>query len=428
MNYSVKTFGCKVNTYDTSLIQNQLEEISLKESSSIDKVQFHIINTCAVTETALADSLRWIRKYKKKNPQTQIVVTGCGTQTELDRYSQSPDVDLIIANSHKNQFSEILNDFKNNKNSSRVFHSNIFKVSDKGEGGQVESHHTRLFLKIQDGCSQFCTFCMIPFARGKSRSLSSKNLVHQINQHHKEGVQEVVLTGVHIADYFDSETQQNLEDLVEKILKETSIPRIRLSSLEPIELTDKILSLYQNKRMCPHFHLSIQSGSTKVLKEMKRKYKNQDVQNCFEKIQKLFPTAFVGMDVIAGFPGETQKEFEETYELLSHSSWTQMHVFPYSPRPRTYALRSQEQLPRSVITSRAALLRNLSQQRYEKMAQLQIGKIKAFLPLKKGALSKDYWSAEWNHPSQNEQKAQLVSWKKRNKKFEVKILNSVQGF
>ena len=420
MNYSIKTFGCKVNTYDTSLIQKQLNQISLKENSSSP---IHIVNTCAVTETAIADSLRWIRTFKKKNPQTQIVVTGCGTQTEIQRYSESSDVDLIISNSHKHQFAEILDNFKNKKNLTRVFHSNIFKLNHKGEGGQVENHHTRLFLKIQDGCSQFCTFCIIPFARGKSRSLSCRNLIDQINKHHSQGIQEVVLTGVHIADYFDLETQTNLEGLVQKVLKETSIPRIRLSSLEPVELTDKLLSFYQNKRMCPHFHLSIQSGSTKVLKEMKRKYTKKEVLNGFEKIKKSFPSAFVGMDIIAGFPGETQKEFEETYELLSLSSWTQMHVFPYSPRPQTYALRSSEHLPRSMIVRRAGLLRNLSEQRYEQKARLQINTIKTFLPLKKGALSRDYWSAEWESSIKKEQKARLLSWNKKNKTFIVKILS-----
>ena len=423
VDYSVKTFGCKVNTYDTSLIQKQMKTISFKEKK-IQSVQFHIVNTCAVTETAVADSLRWIRRYKRKNPQTKIVVTGCGTQAELDHYSNSPDIDLIIANSHKQNFADILKNYNQKGNGQKVFHSNIFKNADKGEGGQVESRHTRLFLKIQDGCSQFCTFCIIPYARGKSRSLSVPYLIDQIHQRHSEGVKEVVLTGVHIADYYDPKSKMNLTDLVREVLLKTSIPRIRLSSLEPVELTDSLLSLYQDQRMCPHFHLSIQSGSTKILKNMKRKYTRKDVQVCLNKIQNLFPSAFVGMDIIAGFPGETQKDFDDTYELFKNTSWTEMHVFPYSPRPKTYALHSRHHCSRSVIVRRAVLLRNLSQQRYNEKAQNQIGKIKNFLPLKKGAISKDYWKAEWTAPAfvRSEQKARLVSWNSEKKVFQVHLM------
>ena len=424
MKYSVKTFGCKVNTYDTSLIQKQMKSVSFEEIES-PLAQFHIVNTCAVTETAIAESLRWIRRYKRKNPGTKIVVTGCGAQTELQRYSQNQDVDLIIANSHKYQFANIVKNYSSIQ-SKRVFHSNIFKNADKGEGGQVESHRTRLFLKIQDGCSQFCTFCIIPFARGKSRSLSSRQLIHQINKHHAEGVKEVVLTGVHIADYFDIETRTNLTDLVRCILLKTSIPRIRLSSLEPVELTNSLLSLYKDQRMCPHFHLSIQSGSTKVLVDMKRKYTKKDIQICLDKIQKFFPSAFVGMDLIAGFPGETQKDFEETYELFKNTLWTEMHVFPYSPRPRTYALRRQDHCSRAVIARRASLLRNLSQQRQKMTAQAQVGQIKSFLPLKKGAISRDYWKAEWPHLQEDtvysEQKARLMSWNSEKKVFKVELV------
>ena len=422
MKYSVKTFGCKVNTYDTSLIQQQMKSISFKETDS-PSAQFHVVNTCAVTETAVAESLRWIRRYRRKNPKTKIVVTGCGVQTELNRYSQSQEVDLIIANSHKHKMANILKNYSAVQ-SERVFHSNIFKNTDKGEGGQVESHRTRLFLKIQDGCSQFCTFCIIPFARGKSRSVSAQHLIRQINKHHSEGVMEVVLTGVHIADYFDPETRTNLTDLVRSILLKTSIPRIRLSSLEPVELTDDLLSLYKDQRMCPHFHLSIQSGSSKVLREMKRKYTREDVQICLEKIQKFFPSAFVGMDIIAGFPGETQENFEDTYELFKNTFWTEMHVFPYSPRPKTYALKSQNHCSKEVIFRRASLLRNLSQQRYQVVAQAQVGKIKYFLPLKTGAISRDYWKAEWSHLDTvcSEQKSRLISWNPEKKAFKTELI------
>ncbi len=412
MGYTIKTFGCKVNTYDTSLLQKGLSPIK-------SSLRYHIINTCAVTENAILDSLRWIRSYRRKNPQDVIVVTGCGSQVELDRYSQSPDVHLIIGNSHKHQLPDILKQYEDGSLKERIFHSNIFKNAPLGEGGQVEKDHTRFFLKIQDGCSQFCTFCIIPFARGKSRSLSISHLVDQINDKHSQGVSEVVLTGVHIGDYQDQ--QRNLYDLVSEILKKTKIPRIRLSSLEPIELSDLLLSLYQDERVCRHFHLSIQSGSTKILRNMKRNYTRTDVQKCLDKIYKNTPNAFVGMDLIAGFPGETQKDFEDTYELFKDNYWTQMHVFPYSARPKTYALRMDHHCSHSDKTKRALLLRNLSHQRFHEQAQLQIGKIKKILPLHKGGISRDYWNVyfEEEQPvSNHEVFVKLLSWNSHKNQFQ----------
>ena len=432
--YSMKTFGCKVNTYDSSLIQKQLKDFHF--CSSKNTPRYHIVNTCAVTEMAVLESLRWIRRYKKQHPKTTVVVTGCGSQVQLDYYSKTREVDLIIANSHKNKLSEILEDHRDKKNIQRVFHSNIFKAQVQGEGGQVEASRSRFFLKIQDGCSQFCTFCVIPFARGKSRSLSTKHLVQEIQKAHAHGVLEVVLTGVHIGDYQDPETHCGLSGLVSEVLNKTQIPRVRLSSLEPIELTDDLISLYDNPRLCQHFHLSIQSAATKVLKQMKRKYIREDIQKCLDKIYLKYPSAFVGMDLIAGFPGETQQDFEDTYQLFKDSFWTKMHVFPYSPRPNTYALRREDHLPSPVISKRALMLRNLSQERYKEQALSQIGKVKQVLPLKKGgALSRDYWTVEWDEKhlsaadspkpeeqttfdsSLREKTVQLIQWNNTTHKF-----------
>ena len=418
MNYSMKTFGCKVNTYDSSILQKQLVD----HSSYLN--QYHIVNTCAVTESAVQESLRWIRRYRRKNPQVKIVVTGCATQVELDRFKESSDVDLVVSNTHKHLLSDILEKYENGKlENQKVFHSNIFKNATLGKGGQVEQSHTRFFLKIQDGCSQFCTFCIIPFARGKSRSLTIPYLVDQINEKHSQGVQEVVLTGVHIGDYKDQ--NQDLSGLVSAILKQTDIPRIRLSSLEPIELTDSLMELYQNEKMCKHFHLSIQSGSTDVLKQMKRNYTGRQVRDCLDNIEKYFPEAYIGMDLIAGFPAETQENFEQTYELFQNANWNQMHVFPYSPRPKTYALKIENHCSPQQKVKRAALLRNLSHQRLQEKAQKEIGKVKLVLPLKKGGISRDYWHVELDQaPSNNEVPVKLLSWNKSTNKFSAQVVSS----
>ena len=396
MFYSVKTFGCKVNTYDSSLIQKRMEEKGWQEAPLQEDSmgsQTHIVNTCAVTEEAVKEAKRWIRRYRKKNPHARILVTGCAAQTETDQFANLKEVDLVVANSHKAHLAKLVADTNKEQ---KVFKSSIFKNDHLLEaGGRLENHHSRLFLKIQDGCDSFCTFCIIPFARGKSRSIAPEVLIDSVNKHHAQGVQEVVLTGVHIGDYqVPDKKDQGLAKLLELLLMKTNIPRIRLSSLEPVELTESLLALYSSPRVCPHFHVSLQSSSTSVLKRMKRKYNAQDVEKSLININKKVPSAFVGMDVIAGFGEETQKEFEDNYMRLKILPWTKMHVFPYSPRRYTFANRHYKTLARSVIVKRAALLRHLSESRYKTELEKQVGQLKKVLPLKDNAgfgLSRDYW-------------------------------------
>jgi len=446
IQYSVKTFGCKVNTYDSALIQKNLTEAgmfpqqNLKDTSSIsgntgdsmelsqqcsgdttkshtggdDVSNIHIVNTCAVTAEAVQEAKRWIRRYRKQHPDshTHIVVTGCAAQVETDMFSSLSEVDMVVANSHKSHLANIINTnidpSKKNKSHQKVpvFKSSIFQKSDLGKGGGVESSHTRLFLKIQDGCDSFCTFCVIPFARGKSRSIDPQSLIRAVQEHYHQGVREVVLTGVHIGDYqIPHQKKEGLATLVRMLLKNTDIPRLRLSSLEPIELTEELLDLYSDDRMCAHFHLSIQSVHSEILKNMKRKYTAYDVEQCLIKIHQKMPHAFVGMDVIAGFPGETQEQFEDIYSRLNSYPWTKMHVFPYSPRRYTYAHRMYSSWPRSMILKRAALMRHLSESRFQTEIKKQIGTIKKVLPLsvktnqnhgiKDYGLSRDYWTVQW---------------------------------
>ncbi len=458
-NYSVKTFGCKVNTYDSALIQKNLNETAgffSSETGAEVKVnsrwhnRVQIINTCAVTNEAVKEAQRWIRKYRRDNPRDRIVVTGCAAQVETERFSEMEEVDLVVANSHKAELAEIvakafgaktskednryasllarsarqggedskenavlkasnsrlnresdgtdeINSFHgHNEQRQKVFKSSIFKKSCIGSDGGLESGHTRLFLKIQDGCDSFCTFCIIPFARGKSRSLTPTDLIRSVQKHYEQGVREVVLTGVHIGDYqFPDDNKKGLVELVRMLLQRTQIPRIRLSSLEPPELSEELLELFTDSRMCPHFHLSIQSAHSEVLKRMKRNYTAAAVEESFIKINKKAPNAFVGMDLIAGFAEETQKQFEDTYTRLKNWPWTRIHVFPYSPRRYTYAERAYSSWPRSLIMKRAGLLRNLSENRFKEERRKQIGTIKKTLPLKHKnhiSVSRDYWT------------------------------------
>lgn len=406
MKYQLHTFGCKVNTYDSGLIQKNLlrsgfalEQKKREETNAESSI--HVLNTCAVTGEATKEAVRLIRRIKAKNPLATVVITGCAAQVDTGAFENLPGADLVVANSHKGMLPQLLEQYFKGTLTQKVFKSNIFQKDDLEAGGGEEQLHTRSFLKIQDGCNSFCTYCVIPFARGKSRSISIFDLVTKVNTLYAQGVREVVLTGVHIGDYEDevAGSRKNLSDLVATLLAKTKIPRFRLSSLEPVELTDSLMELYQDPRMCPHFHMSIQSANTEVLKQMKRHYGQAEVIEALRKIEKMVPNAFVGMDVIAGFPTETDEQFEDTYQALADLPWTRLHVFPYSERPGTYAARLVEAVPWETRVHRAGQLRNLSLHRYQIEAQKQIGLTKSVLVLKSKArgvqgLSHDYWPVQ----------------------------------
>lgn len=400
LDFVVHTFGCKVNTYDTGLIQKNMNQQGFNLLSRVEKnkAQIHILNTCAVTAEATQEAVKTIRKIKSKQPFATVVVTGCAAQVDTGAFENVTGADLIVANSHKGMIPELITKHFKRDLTERVFKSNIFKKEDLEAGGGLEQCHTRSFLKIQDGCNSFCTFCIIPYARGKSRSIAIADLVSRIKDLEAQGKKEVVLTGVHIGDYEDG--SKTLEDLVQNVLERTSISRIRLSSLEPVELTDRLLDLYTDDRLCAHFHMSIQSANTDVLAQMKRKYEKQHVEKALHKIYKHVRNPFVGMDVIAGFPTETDEQFEDTYKTLSELPWTKIHVFPYSERSGTRAA-VLSQIPFHERKERASQLRQLSQHRYQTELLKQIHQSAEVLILNdevqqgpntyREALTRNYW-------------------------------------
>ena len=390
MSVQVKTFGCKVNYHDSLLIRQQLKGLSSSQGRDI-----YILNSCAVTAQAGRDIRKQADRIKRLYPDSLIALTGCGAQVETDLYEKNKSVDLIVGNSDKWNLGNILKDFRPGK-SPRVFKSNIFKTNPVNSPlSPVDQDRTRAFLKIQDGCNSFCSFCVIPFARGKSLSRSMKSLTEAVLQLEDRGVVEAVLTGVHIGDYKDGD--KGLEDLLMALLKNTGIPRIRLTSLEPVEITERLLDCYTDDRLCPHFHISLQSASSSVLKAMKRSYGRKETQTAFERIKKALPKAFVGMDVIVGFPAESRENFEESYNLLKDHSWTDIHVFPYSPRSQTYAFKKYGSLPQKEIVRRAGQLRHLAQARFKSRLREQKGSRKKALLFNKNnrrGLSRDYWKIE----------------------------------
>ena len=408
--FLIHTFGCKVNTYDTGLLEKRFESAGHLVSRALSQwpvqsattaralPRVHVLNTCAVTAEASQEAAKLARRLKSREPLSTVVVTGCGAQVDGAIFDDLKGVDLVVANSHKGALESILDQHFKGILGTKVFRSNIFRKEDLEAGGGIESGHTRAFLKIQDGCNSFCTYCVIPFARGKSRSIPVDQLVKRISELIARGTREVVLTGVHIGDYEDQHAGRKLglSELVAEVLDRTSIERLRLSSLEPIELTPALLSLYRDGRLCPHFHMSIQSANTRVLKGMRRAYDASAVERALETIASEVPGAFVGMDVIAGFPGETDDEFLDTYQRLERLPWTRLHVFPYSERPGTKAATFSDVVPRAERALRAERLRGLSSDRFRSAAQAQLGTLKRALLLRArdggvDSLTRDYW-------------------------------------
>ncbi|MEY4615495.1 MAG: hypothetical protein RJB66_455 [Pseudomonadota bacterium] len=398
-NYKIYTFGCKVNTYDSGLMEKNLQRWGFNQNWHDRRI--HILNTCAVTAEATKEAVKSIRRIKAKDPFSTVVVTGCSAQVDTNVYESLPGADLVVANSHKNFLPEIIEQYFKGEIKEKIFKSNIFRKEDLEAGGGEESQHTRAFLKIQDGCNSFCTYCIIPYARGKSRSIPIDVLVTRIKDLERAGYNEVVLTGVHIGDYSDAKANEELllEDLIETVLKRTAIQRIRLTSLEPVEVSERLLDLYSDSRLCPHFHMSIQSAEDQVLKDMKRKYSAKDVRTSLETIRRRLPDAFIGMDVIVGFPTETDERFLKTYELLKDTPWTRLHVFPYSERSGTRAAQMSETVAVSERRRRSEFLRDLSMARHQEEAALQVGTSKKILILKNQegiihGLSRDYWPVQ----------------------------------
>jgi len=393
IDFEYHTFGCKVNTYDTGLIQKELRGLNSKK-------KVHILNTCAVTNEATKDAVRLTRRLKKNDPNSIVVVTGCSAQIDKEMFDLDKDVDLLVGNSHKDQLKDLVQKKIDGQKLEQFYHKNIFRQSTLGEGGGLEDSHSRSFLKIQDGCNSFCSFCVIPHTRGLSRSLDKTSLIKKIKEFILLGKKEVVLTGIHLGDYLDSENN-TLEDLVEAVLEETTLPRLRLTSLEPLELSERLLKLSENKRVCSHFHMSVQSVNTKTLKNMKRTYTKEDVLDSFKRAKNTDPETYIGMDVIVGFPGESEADFDETYTALKDSKdWDRIHVFPYSERPKTGALLlKEESVPVIERKRRSKLLRELSKERFSSSLRSQVGKVLEVLVLENKnskrlaleGLSKNYW-------------------------------------
>lgn len=361
--------GCKSNQFESSIIIENLKNNGLEEVKNINDADVYILNSCSVTHKSDNEALYLLRSAKNKKTNLITILTGCFAQIEKENLLEYDFIDYVIGNDEKLQMFDYIS-------SDERFHAkDIMNLSEFNKVELIDTSKTRASLKIQDGCDNRCTYCIIWKARGKSRSADSKFIIEQINNFSKLGFKEVVLTGIHIGQW-GKEFGLTILDLIKDIEEKTTIERFRLGSLNPTEITDEMLEYLRNsKKFCPHFHLSLQSANDKTLRSMNRFYKTEFYLNQIEQINKTFDLPFLGSDIIAGFAGETNEDFEITRKNLEKSGLTQIHTFPYSKRKGTIGESLPDQNSDEIKNDRATIIKNISKQKYEEFITKNIGKI-----------------------------------------------------
>ena len=363
------TFGCRLNTYETEIIRKLVNNANLKNTI--------VINTCAVTAEAERQARQSIRKARRKNPQSTIVVTGCAAQINPKQFAEMDEVNLVIGNGEKLQSNTWEQIEKGEQTGSNVRVNDIMSIKQTA-GHLIDGFYgrSRGFVQIQQGCDHRCTFCIIPFGRGSSRSVPVGTIIRQVKNLVDQGYMEIVLTGVDLTDFGKTlPGKPSLGNLVARLLKNIpSLPRLRLSSLDPIEIDNELFRLIASqKRLLPYFHLSLQSGDNMILKRMKRRHSREDSINICKQIRRERPDATFGADIIAGFPTETEEMFNNTITLIEECDLTHLHVFPYSEREGTPAARMPK-VPVEIRRQRASILREVGKKRLQTSMKNRIGK------------------------------------------------------
>lgn len=384
---SFYTLGCKVNQYETNAMEQQFIKNNYEIVENTQKADIYVINTCTVTNMAERKSRQMLRRVKEINPSAVLVVCGCYAQVAKNELEQIPEIDIILGINEKNEIVQIVENYmeKMAEQDKRSQEAEIDDVSKQKEfldfGDVTYTEKNRAVVKVQDGCNMFCSYCIIPYARGRIRSRKIESVVSEIKKIAKEKIKEVVITGIHVASYgkdFDNENTSKkirLIDLLEAINKIDGIDRIRLSSLEPTIVDEEFATrLSKLDKICDHFHLSLQSGCDETLKRMNRKYTTQIYRDAVATLRKYYPEASFTTDVIVGFPGETDEEFAKTYEFLKEIDFYRLHVFKYSPRRGTVAEKMPNQIDGNKKEERSNKLIELSNSTENKHNQSYIGK------------------------------------------------------
>lgn len=388
-NVAFHNLGCKVNSYEWEVMQQMLQEKGYNIVPFDEVADIYIINTCTVTNIADRKSRQMLHRAKQKNPESIVVAVGCYVQTGKEAVEKDESIDLAIGNNKKAEVVEILEQYLKEQNTpckadKTLGGNTIIDIARTREYEPMTlrrtMEHTRAYIKIQDGCNQFCSYCAIPYARGRVRSRRAEDVLEEIRGLAEAGYKEVVLTGIHISSYGADfkqagQSEVDLIDLVEQIHKVEGIERIRLGSMEPRIVTKEAVSrLAKLPKLCPHFHLSLQSGCDATLKRMNRHYTTEEYYQCVELLREAFEHPAITTDVIVGFPGETEKEFACTKAFLEKVNFYEMHIFKYSRRKNTPADRMENQLTEKEKTLRSSELLDLEKRQSEEFRRYYIGK------------------------------------------------------
>ncbi len=376
MRVAFTTLGCKVNQYDTATLETVLRAQGCEVVPFTAGADVYVVNSCTVTDRADAESRQLARRARRLNPRGRVVLTGCFVQASPQRAATLAEVDYVVG---IGRLVDVLRAVRGEigADEGRVFVDNLRKAEHVTTlGAEVFAGQTRAFLKVQEGCDLFCTFCIVPFARGRSRSVEPRRVLAELERLAERGFREVVLTGIHLGGYgHDLTPRIGLADLVEMIAEVAPLPRVRLSSIDPHEVTPRLLDLITgSKVLCPHVHMPVQSGADPVLRRMRRQYDAQLVRDVAAEIGRALPDAGLGTDVIAGFPGESDADCAATLTLLSELPFTYFHVFPYSRRTGTTAAKFVDRIAPPTIAARAHALRQLGAEKRRAFAARFIGR------------------------------------------------------
>lgn len=373
---ALHNLGCKVNAYETEAMQHLLEEAGYEIVPFTQKADVYVINTCSVTNMADRKSRQMLHKAKKNNPDSIVVAAGCYVQTSEKEVLNDLSVDIVIGNDRKHDLVRLLEEYSMDSVNDTVDDINDGKHDFEELFIDQTKEHTRAFIKVQDGCNQFCSYCIIPYARGRVRSRRFENVIAEVERLAANGFKEVVLTGIHLSSYgVDFEEATGLLELIQAVNAVKGIERIRLGSLEPKIVTEHFASeLSKLDKICPHFHLSLQSGCDATLKRMNRKYTTKEYERGCELLRKYFVHPAITTDVIVGFPGETEEEFEQTKAYLEHIHFYEMHIFKYSKRKGTRAAVMPDQIDEQIKAARSEKLIALGHDMSKEFRKFYIGK------------------------------------------------------
>ena len=392
---ALHNLGCKVNAYETEAMQEMLEHAGYEIVPFQEGADIYVINTCTVTNVADRKSRQMPHRARKMNPDAVVVAAGCYVQAQAEKQVIDPCIDIVLGNNKKQDLLTALQAYEE-------AHGDLREVIDINHTKEYENlhltkqgEHTRAYIKVQDGCNQFCSYCIIPYARGRVRSRAKEDVVAEVTDLAKNGYQEVVLTGIHLSSYgIDFENEDNLLSLIRAVHEIEGIKRIRLGSLEPRIITEEFVqAIAALPKMCPHFHLSLQSGCNETLKRMNRRYTSEEFYEKCEILRKYFEKPALTTDVIVGFPQETEEEFETTYEFLKKICFYETHIFKYSKREGTKAAVMQGQIPEQIKAKRSARLIELGEKNRRAYEESFLGKtVEVLVEEKSDVNGKEMWT------------------------------------